>query len=113
MAGHAPHAPIGYIVTGTVTKQEGMCDCQHKVGDKFVLSTTNPGGICGVFYHDLYPWISMYQFGGKFPDEWGGTTRVFECMDVYNTLTLEMRREGLWSDEETKERLIREGFDLE
>jgi uncharacterized repeat protein (TIGR04076 family) len=109
----AGHAPIGYIVTGKVLKQKGTCDCEHKVGDTFVLSTTSPGGLCGVFYHDLYPWIAMYQFGGKFPDEWGGTVRVFECMDVGNTLTLEMRREGLWTDEEAKKRLAEEGYDFE
>lgn len=82
---------VGYKVIGTVTKVRGMCDCGHKVGDKFELSCYSTDGLCGFFYHDIYPYIIMFQFGGKFPDDWGGEAVQFECMDRANALRLELR----------------------
>ena len=80
-------------IIGTITAMKGTCDFGHKVGDSFVLSGYSPGGLCGYFYHDLYPYILMLEFGGKFPPAWSGETMVFDCMDVDNAVTIELRRE--------------------
>ena len=83
----------GYRITGTVTKIKGKCSWGHKVGDKFELSGYTPNGLCGYFYHDIYPYIIMLEFGGKFPDAWGGEALDLECMDRENAVHLELRRE--------------------
>lgn len=82
-----------YKITGTITAMKGKCDFGHKTGDNFILSGYSPGGLCGYFYHDLYPYILMLEFGGKFPAAWSGEVMVFNCMDVDNALTIELRRE--------------------
>jgi uncharacterized repeat protein (TIGR04076 family) len=83
----------GYRVIGTVKAAKGKCSAGHKVGDAFELSGESPNGLCGYFYHDLFPYILMLQFGGKFPDEWGGEVLEFDCLDKANAVTLELRRE--------------------
>ncbi len=85
---------IGYQVVGTVTAVKGNCAWGHKVGDKIELSAYSPGGLCGFFYHDIFPYIVMLQFGGSFPEEWGNPDVVtLECMDRANAVRMELRRE--------------------
>ena len=84
---------IGYKVIGTIKQVKGECSWRHKVGDRLELSGYSPGGLCGFFYHDIFPYIVMLQFGGKFPDDWGGEVMEFDCMDKYNAVTIELRPE--------------------
>jgi len=83
----------GCKVIGTIKSIKGECSFGHKVGDKFELSGYSADGLCGFFYHDIYPYIIMLQFGGKFPDEWGGEVMELECMDRANAVTIELRPE--------------------
>ncbi len=83
----------GYKVIGTVKNVKGECSFGHKVGDRFELSGYTADGLCGFFYHDIYPYIIMLQFGGKFPDEWGGEALELECMDRTNAVKIELRPE--------------------
>ena len=49
--------------------------------------------LCGFFYHDIFPCIMMLQFGGGFPEAWGGPESVeLECMDRMNAVKIELRR---------------------
>lgn len=83
---------LGYKVTGTVTSVKGTCSAGHKVGDKIELSGHNTGGLCGFFYHDIFPTIILLQFGGQYP--WGDPDTVqAECMDRFNAVTIELQRE--------------------
>ena len=83
---------IGYKVTGTIKKVKGECSWGHKVGDKIELSGYSPGGLCGFFYHDIFPNILVLQFGGSFP--WGDPdTLELECEDRVNAVTIELHRE--------------------
>ena len=84
---------VGYKVIGTIKGVKGECYWGHKVGDRTELSIENSGGLCGAFYHDVFPYVVMLQFGGKFPDEWGGDVLELDCMDKYNAVTIELRRE--------------------
>lgn len=85
---------IGYRVVGTVTSVKGECNCGHKSGDKFELSGYSTDGLCGFFYHDIFPYIIMLQFGGSFPEEWGDREVVeLECMDRANAARIELRRQ--------------------
>ncbi len=82
-----------YKITGTIKSIKGECSAGHKVGDKLELSGHSCGGLCGFFYHDIYPYIIMLQYGGSFP--WGADpdTVVLECMDRHNAVTIELHRE--------------------
>lgn len=84
---------IGYRVVGTVKSVKGRCSAGHRAGDRFELSGYSSGGLCGFFYHDIFPYIIMLQMGGGFPEEWGGPETVeLECMDRANAVKLELRR---------------------
>ena len=82
---------LGYKVIGTVKAVKGHCSAGHKAGDKIELSGHNTGGLCGFFYHDIFPSIILLQFGGQYP--WGDPDRVeVECMDRYNAVSMELQR---------------------
>ena len=84
---------IGYRVIGTIKGVKGECSWGHKVGDRIELSCYSADGLCGFLYHSAFPFIIMLQFGGKFPDEWGGEVIRLDCIDKYNAVTIELRRE--------------------
>lgn len=85
---------VGYRIIGTITAIKGKCGWGHKVGDKFELSGYSGDGLCGFFYHDIFPYVIMLQFGGSFPEEWGKPDIVqLECMDRSNAVKIELRRQ--------------------
>ncbi len=84
---------IGDRVVGTVKAVKGTCHWGHSAGDVFELSGHNTAGLCGFFYHDIFPYIMMLQFAGGFPEAWGGPHSVeLECMDRMNAVKIELRR---------------------
>ena len=59
---------------------DGECGAGHKAGDMFPLGCWDSGGLCGFFYHDIFPGLSVMQFGGKYP--WSSAEEmVFTCPD--------------------------------
>jgi uncharacterized repeat protein (TIGR04076 family) len=81
-----------YKITAVVTGLKGKCNKGHKIGDKIQLSTLDSGGLCGSFYHDIFPAITLLQYGGVFPWMQGDTIKM-ECPDRYNLLQIELCRE--------------------
>jgi len=78
-------------IIATVKSVKGNCSWGHEAGDNFEISCHDTAGLCGFFYHDIFPAIEMLQFGGGFP--WGNPDVVtVECMDRYNLVTMELRR---------------------
>jgi uncharacterized repeat protein (TIGR04076 family) len=84
---------VGYKVIGTFTGLKGQCNHGHKVGDTVKLSAHDTSGMCGFFYYAIYPYIMMLQFGGRWPDSWGGDTLEFDCPDKYNCLSIRLQPE--------------------
>ena len=82
---------IGKKVVATVIDAKGHCDAGHKVGQTFEISCHDPGGCCGWFYHDLFPTLSTFQFGGSYP-WWQGDTIQVRCPDPHNVVTLKLER---------------------
>ena len=82
---------IGNRIECTITEIKGNCGWGHKVGDKFDVSSHDTAGMCGFFYHDVFPRIMMLQFGGSMP--WGqpDVMRV-ECPDRRNCVVAELKR---------------------
>lgn len=84
---------VGNRVLGTVKAVKRMCSAGHKVGDQIELSGYSSGGLCGFLYHDIFPYVVMLQFGGGFPLDWGDPDVVeLDCLDKWNTVTIELRR---------------------
>jgi uncharacterized repeat protein (TIGR04076 family) len=88
------HAQVGNKVIGTIKEVKGNCSWGHKVGDSFEISAHDTAGLCGFFYHDIFPYLVMLQFGGGYPAEWGGDPDAveLECMDRFNAVKIELRR---------------------
>ena len=84
---------FGKKVIATITDVKGTCNAGHKKGDTFEISCHNPGDLCGFFYHDIFPSLSAFQFGGDLP-WWEGDTIQLECADKYNLVTLKLERVG-------------------
>ena len=82
---------VGYKITATVTGVKGTCGAGHQEGDTFPISCHDPGGLCGFFYHDIFPDLQTFQFGGNLP-WWKGDTIQVECPDPNNRVTLELER---------------------
>lgn len=74
-----------------VISAQGHCDAGHSLGMRFKLSCWEPGGLCGFFYHDIFPGLSVMQFGGQYPwlpkDE-----MTFGCPDAENQVVIKVRR---------------------
>jgi uncharacterized repeat protein (TIGR04076 family) len=71
---------------------EGTCNAGHRTGDVFTISCYDTGGLCGFFYHDLFPCLSVMQFGGEYPWSPAGEL-IRECPDRRNAVTIKLTRE--------------------
>jgi uncharacterized repeat protein (TIGR04076 family) len=89
--GETMNPPIGNRITGTVIGVQGKCNAGHRVGDRFELSCYDSDGLCGFFYHFLFPRLSVMQFGGKYP-WWTEGQDIFEleCPDRKNPVNLRL-----------------------
>jgi uncharacterized repeat protein (TIGR04076 family) len=82
---------IGNKVIATVTGLKGKCNAGHFVGEQLEISCHNTKGLCGFLYHDMFPKLSVMQFGGKYP--WGDPDVLeIECPDRHNLLTIRLER---------------------
>jgi len=67
------------------------CSAGHQVGDKLQIGCWDTGGLCGFFYHDIFPNLNVMQFGGKYP--WDSADELtLECPDRSNTVTIRIRK---------------------
>jgi uncharacterized repeat protein (TIGR04076 family) len=82
---------IGDKVVATIISVKGECSAGHKAGDTYEISCHNPADLCGYFYHDIFPSLSTFQFGGKLP-WWSGDTIQVQCPDPYNLVTMKLER---------------------
>ncbi len=87
----AKDSGAGYRVVATVKAVKGKCEAGHGVGDRFEISCLNSGGLCGFFYHDLFPSLSTFQFGGRMP-WWKGDAIEIGCPDPHNQVTIRLER---------------------
>jgi len=47
--------------------------------------------LCGFFYHDLFPSLSVLQFGGKYP--WFSQDEIMaECPDRHNAVIIKLSK---------------------
>lgn len=78
-------------LVGEIVSLQGNCSAGHKVGDRLELGCWDTGGLCGFFYHDIFPNLNVMQFGGKYP--WGGADEMeLECPDRQVAVKIRLRR---------------------
>lgn len=82
---------IGYKISATVMESKGTCSAGHQVGDTFSICCHDPGGLCGFFFHAIFPDLMTFQFGGNLP-WWEGDTIQVQCPDLHNLVTLKLER---------------------
>jgi len=82
---------IGYKVMATIAGVKGTCSAGHQEGDAFVISCHDCGGLCGFFYHAIFPDLQTFQFGGDLP-WWKGDMIELQCPDLNNLVTLRLER---------------------
>ncbi len=82
---------IGKKMIATVMDVKGDCSAGHAKGDTFEISCHNPAGLCGFFFHDIFPSLSTFQFGGNLP-WWEGNVIELKCPDSDNLVTLKVER---------------------
>lgn len=51
-----------------------------------------PDGLCGGFYHDIFPTITALQFGAEYPWVKDKDRMEVECPDRVNLVKVELRR---------------------
>ncbi len=74
-----------------VVDVKGECSAGHKKGDAFAISCYDSGGLCGFFYHDIFPSLSVMQYGGRYP--WApGDELTLECPDRHNAVVLKVSK---------------------
>ncbi len=85
---------VGYKIIGTIKDVKGICNHGHKAGDTMEINAHDTAGLCGFFYHFIFPRIMMLQFGGGFPSSWVEDPDVMEleCPDRTNAVKIELRR---------------------
>ena len=82
---------IGDKLIATIMDVKGSCSAGHKAGETFEISCHNPADLCGFFYHDIFPSLQTFQFGGKLP-WWKGDVIQLQCPDRDNLVTLQLER---------------------
>ena len=82
---------IGFKVMATITGVKDNCSAGHEVEETFEISCLNPSGLCGFFYHDIFPSLSTFQFGGNLP-WWEGDKIELQCPDSDNLVTIQLER---------------------
>jgi len=71
---------------------KGECSAGNRKGDTFSIGCYDSGGLCGFFYHDIFPSLNVMQFGGKYP--WASQDElILECLDRQNAVTLKITKE--------------------
>ena len=89
-----PNYPkIGNRVVAKVIDMKGDCTIGLKKGDEVELSIHKCEGFCGYFYHNLFHWIVLLQFGGTFPLSQDKDVIVWECPNPNARVKVELRRE--------------------
>lgn len=56
---------VGYRLVATVTEVKGRCSAGHTLGESFEISCHNSAGLCGFFYHNIFPNLEIYKKGIK------------------------------------------------
>jgi uncharacterized repeat protein (TIGR04076 family) len=81
-----------FKITAKIVKVKGHCNAEHKEGDSFEIDCYKTAGLCGYFYHNLFPTLLSFQIGAQAP-WWKNKNKIqFSCPDLKNMVTIELVR---------------------
>ena len=83
---------IGNKVVAKVIDKQGDCTIGMDIGDEFDLTIHKCGDFCGYFYHNIFGWVKMLEFGGTFPLLEDPDVMVWECPNANNRVKVEIKR---------------------
>jgi uncharacterized repeat protein (TIGR04076 family) len=81
-----------YEVEVSVVSQKGVCGAGHKVGDKWTIGNTTPGGICLSVYPIIEGSIEVLKYGGAYPWSQDPDVCISVCPDPANPVVFELKR---------------------
>jgi len=82
-----------YKITLEITQVGGICMGGCTVGQRYELSTTKTGNLCGTFYNSLYPTLAVFEYDGEMwflPDK---NQMEVRCPDYINDVRGILKRE--------------------
>ena len=82
---------IGTKIQASVVRGNGTCAVGHQAGDQFSISCYCSSGLCGFFYHHIFPDLQTFQMGGRMP-WWDEDALLVQCPDPENTVTLRLEK---------------------
>jgi uncharacterized repeat protein (TIGR04076 family) len=80
------------VLVAEVVEAKGTCSAGHQKGDEIELDCMKPGGLCGYFYHQIFPSLQTLENGGKMPWWENGEEFMAACADPMNTVTLRIKK---------------------
>ena len=83
-----------YAIKITVEKilEGGLCPFGLREGDSFIIKDVKiPKDFCSWAFQSIYPFITALRFGGEFPWEEKGVSRVC-CPDPNNPVVFTLKR---------------------
>ena len=83
---------LGHKVKAKIISVQGDCTIGMKLGDEFDLSVHQCGEFCGVFYHNIYGWVTCLQTGGSVPFFEDPDVQMWVCPNPEHSVTIELRR---------------------
>ena len=77
-----------------IVSQKGTCECEHKVGDEWLLGREglSPEGLCLTALSTLFSFARVLRLGGTFPWESNPDVTTIACPDAQNPVVFELRR---------------------
>ncbi len=74
-----------------ISAKDHPCRAGHKLGDKFTFSCWDSGGLCGFFYHNVFPLLATFTFGDGPP--WAAEGELMSvCPDPRVDVTLKITK---------------------
>ncbi len=83
---------LGNKVVAKIIGSQGDCTIGMKAGDEFEVSVHQCGQFCGYFYHNIFNWINVLQFGGAFPLFEDKDIIEWECPNSGNRVKVRLQR---------------------
>jgi uncharacterized repeat protein (TIGR04076 family) len=84
--------PKTYDIEVTVISQKGTCGAGHKVGDRWLIHDTTPGGICLSAYPVMEGSIEVLKYGGSYPWSKEPDISASVCPDPENPVVFQLKR---------------------
>jgi uncharacterized repeat protein (TIGR04076 family) len=84
--------PAAFEVTARVQSVAGFCAAAHKIGDEWKLGHETPQGICIWAWTAIFPFVSIFRYGGSLPWKEGPSMVTIACPDPKNRVVFEIRK---------------------